>query len=344
MPDPAPLEITRLRYAYDQNPVWEGVNLRVQPAEFVTLIGASGSGKTTLLRCIAGLAAPQHGSISIDGVVVHRDGVETVPCERRGVGLVFQEYALFPDMTVRENVAYGLRASSPARVEGLLTLVGIDPDLASRRPRHLSGGQQQRVALARALAPRPALLLLDEPFSNVDAGRRHDLGRLLRRIASEEGASVLMVTHDHDAAMSLADRMVVLDEAGSGIVQDASPEAVYRRPATLGAAAMTGRCALLPAHASAGTATSSAGAWSVEGVKDGPCTIVIRPEGAAFCPAPDGEVVVTGIQFAGAHHILTCEKGTHAIDVLWPSVEPPPARGARGHLQATQAAWSIAAD
>lgn len=341
MSDPQPLVLSGIRHSYGDAPVWSDLSLRVDAGEFVALIGESGCGKTTLLRAIAGLICPQAGSIVIDGVSVFKDGRNAVPCEARGVGLVFQEYALFPHMSVRENVAYGLREPSPGRVEGLLTLVGIGPDLAERRPAQLSGGQQQRVALARALAPRPALLLLDEPFSNVDAGRRHGLGRLLRRIAKEEGASVLMVTHDHEAAMALSDRMVVLGPQGRGVVQDAPPVEVYRRPATTSAAEMTGRCSLLSGEVSNGVSETLIGSIPVCSDARGPATLVLRPEGLGFVHSPEGPAVVTSVQFAGAHHVISCDTPAGSIDAIWTGEAPPPSVGTRGILEPTSPAWAI---
>lgn len=336
-----PLVLSGVGHAYGSHRVWADLSLCVRAGEFVALIGESGSGKTTLLRAIAGLLCPQAGTISIDGVSVFRDGENVVPCEARGVGLVFQEYALFPHMTIHQNVAYGLREPDPERVTSLLTLVGIEPELASRRPAQLSGGQQQRVALARALAPRPALLLLDEPFSNVDAGRRHALGRLLRRITAEEGASVLMVTHDHEAAMALSDRMVVLGPQGHGVVQDASPVDVYRRPATEGAAEMTGRCSLLPATVSNGTSDTLIGGFAVSADIDGEATLVLRPESLTFVRDPSGTASVTDVQFAGSHHVLSCQTRAGGVEVIWPSPDDPPPVGTLGTVQAATSVWAI---
>ena len=344
MSDPQPLVLADIRHAYGEHRVWSDLSLSISAGEFVSLIGESGSGKTTLLRAIAGLISPQAGRISIDGVTVFENGENVIPCEARGVGLVFQEYALFPHMTVRENVAYGLRQPSPGRVDGLLTLVGIEPELADRRPAQLSGGQQQRVALARALAPRPALLLLDEPFSNVDAGRRHALGRLLRRITTEEGASVLMVTHDHEAAMALSDRMVVLGSRGHGLVQDASPVEIYRRPATTSAAEMTGRCSLVPGDVESGIADTAIGPIRVCANLEGPATLVLRPEGLSFVSSPEGAVSVSGVQFAGAHHVLSCDTAAGHVEIIWSSQDAPPPVGSRGQIQATSEAWAIPRD
>ena len=341
MSEPQPLVLSGISHAYGDHQVWTNLSLSVGAGEFVALVGESGSGKTTLLRAIAGLICPQAGTIAIGGISVFKHGENTVPCEARGVGLVFQEYALFPHMSVRENVAYGLREPNPDRIESLLSLVGISPDLGDRRPSQLSGGQQQRVALARALAPRPALLLLDEPFSNVDAGRRAALGNLLHRITSEEGASVLMVTHDHQAAMSLSDRMIVLGSSGRGVVQDAPPLEVYRRPASAGAAEMTGRCTLVNADVQGGMAATTLGTIPVCIDEDGYRTLMMRPEGLKFIAEADGPLTVSAVQFAGAHHVLSCDYKEGQIEILWSSQEAPPAPGTRGSLETTTAAWAI---
>lgn len=341
MSKPKPLVLSGISHAYGATPVWSDLSICVGAGEFVALVGESGSGKTTLLRAIAGLLCPQAGSISIDGVDVFRGGENIIPCEARGVGLVFQEYALFPHMTARENVAYGLREPNPGRVEGLLTLVGIGTELADRRPAQLSGGQQQRVALARALAPRPALLLLDEPFSNVDAGRRHALGRLLRRITTEEGASVLMVTHDHEAAMALSDRMVVLGHDGQGIIQDAPPVEVYRRPANESAAQMTGRCSLIRAEASGGMSHSALGAVPICSSAEGPVTLVLRPEGATFVHDPEGTASIASAQFAGAHYVVACETAAGQVDAIWSDQDMAPQVGTRGVMEFPSPVWAI---
>ena len=218
------------RYPGADRDALRNVSLRVEAGEIVGLVGGSGAGKSTLLRLIAGLETPTSGAILIGGRVVY-DGTRSVPPERRGVGLVFQDYALFPHLTVEANVGFGLhrmpRGRRRDRVREVLELVGLT-DLAGRYPHQLSGGQQQRVALARALAPEPSVLLLDEPFSNLDAllkpALRDELGRILRRA----GTTTLVVVHDQEDVVSLADRVAILRDGG--LWQVGAPREVFAAP------------------------------------------------------------------------------------------------------------------
>ena len=208
----------------------DGVSFRIERGEFVCFLGPSGCGKTTLLRCIAGLEAQTGGSILQDG----RD-VSWLPPSQRDFGIVFQSYALFPNLSVAENVGFGLvnagqpRAQVAARVAELLALVGLSGQEA-KYPAQLSGGQQQRVALARALAPSPGLLLLDEPLSALDAKVRARLRREIREVQTRLGVTTIMVTHDQEEAQTMADRIVVMNEGR--VEQVGTPEEVYDTPAT----------------------------------------------------------------------------------------------------------------
>jgi sulfate transport system ATP-binding protein len=207
-----------------------GVSLEVPEGSLTALLGPSGSGKSTLLRIIAGLETPDAGAVSIDGA-----DVSQVPAQKRGIGFVFQHYAPFTHMSVRENVAFGLRirkrpqAEINARVDDLLSLVGLTK-WAQQRPSQLSGGQRQRMALARALAIEPRVLLLDEPFGALDAAVRAELRAWLRRLHDEQGVTTVLVTHDQEEAMEVADRIAVMN-AGA-IEQVGSPREIYDRPAT----------------------------------------------------------------------------------------------------------------
>ena len=234
-----------LVYAFGREAVLRGVSIALPEGGVTVVIGPSGAGKSTLLQLAAGLLRPAAGRVLFDG----RD-VARVPAERRDVGVVFQSYALFPHLSVRGNIAFGLRTARrrlpprevAGRVEELAALVGLTP-LLERRPGELSGGEQQRVALARAVAPRPALLLLDEPLSALDAqlrrGVRAELGELLRRL----GTTTLYVTHDQEEAMLLADHLVVLDR---GVVAQAGPPLeLYRRPASRFVASFLGEASFL---------------------------------------------------------------------------------------------------
>ncbi len=205
----------------------DGIDLELGRGEFMALLGASGSGKSTLLRIVAGFEQPDAGTVEIDGT-----DMAGLPPQLRPCAMMFQSYALFPHMSVHDNIAYGLRRAGRydrRRVAALLALVGLE-GLDRRRPAQLSGGQQQRVALARALARRPPLLLLDEPLAALDAGLRAATGEELRRLQRETGTSFLMVTHDQQEAMALADRIAVLHQGR--VAQAGTPREVYARPAT----------------------------------------------------------------------------------------------------------------
>jgi molybdate transport system ATP-binding protein len=215
-------------------------------AEILVLFGASGAGKTMTLNCLTGLVTPDRGNIRLhDRVLLDADARTNIPTRARRIGYVFQNYALFPHMTVRENVAFGLRGAAEARrrVDEMLELVGLFP-LATRHPAHLSGGQQQRVALARALVTRPDLLLLDEPFSALDAPTRMQLRRELRELQRRFEIPAVFVTHDLGEAYFLADKLAVLD-AGEILQMDA-PGEVLRRPCCLPAARAVGVKNILP--------------------------------------------------------------------------------------------------
>jgi iron(III) transport system ATP-binding protein len=213
-------------------PVLQQVQLQVEAGQTVCLLGPSGCGKTTLLRLIAGFEAPDAGEIYLAKRLVSRPGL-VVPPERRHVGMVFQDFALFPHMTVRQNIVFGLARWSSAwrlaRLAEMLRLVGLE-DVASRYPHELSGGQQQRVALARALAPNPQILLLDEPFSNLDVAFRQQLREEVQTILQRAGITTVLVTHDQEEALSLANTLAVIERGR--IVQSATPDEVIAHPRT----------------------------------------------------------------------------------------------------------------
>jgi putative spermidine/putrescine transport system ATP-binding protein len=224
------LDVRQATKDFGAGPVLDGVDLAVTRGEFISLLGPSGCGKTTLLRIIAGLTAADSGHVTLDGQDISR-----LPPHKRDVGVVFQSYALFPHLTVAENIAFGLRAKgAPAAeiretVARFLTLVHMEP-LADRSVKALSGGQQQRVAVARALATRPKLLLLDEPFSALDRKLRETMQIDLRRLLRELGTTSVFVTHDQDEALIMSDRIAVMNRGQ--IEQLDTPEAIYTRPAT----------------------------------------------------------------------------------------------------------------
>ena len=232
------LDISHLEKSFGATRVVKDFNLAVEKGEFVSFLGPSGCGKTTVLRMIAGFETPTSGAIAIDG-----RNVTGLRPNQRNIGMVFQAYALFPNLTVAQNVAFGLRvkgagrAETEARVAEMLTLIGLS-ELGSRYPFQLSGGQQQRVALARALAPRPQVLLLDEPLSALDAKIRVSLRTEIRAIQRQLGITTIFVTHDQEEALSISDRIVVMHQ---GIAdQVGSPFEIYNRPATSFVASFVG--------------------------------------------------------------------------------------------------------
>ena len=255
------------------------IDLAARPGEFLALLGPSGSGKTTLLRIMAGLEFPDSGSVAFDGVDVTAQAVS-----QRGVGFVFQQYALFRHMTVADNIAFGLnvrkRRDRPAkaeiarRVEELLDLVQLS-GLGKRFPAQLSGGQRQRVALARALAVEPRILLLDEPFGALDAKVRKDLRRWLRQVHDRVGLTSIFVTHDQEEALELADRVVVMDHGR--IEQVAEPNAIYAEPASAFVFDFVGESNRLPVTVAGGRATYGGATLDAAGAADGKATLFFRP-------------------------------------------------------------------
>ena len=281
----------------------DGVSLSLGRGEFVALLGPSGSGKTTLLRVLAGLDFPEAGSVRIAGV-----DMADVPARERGVGVVFQNYALFRHMTVAENVAFGLRvrprhrrpekAEIARRVRELLELVQI-PELAQRYPDQVSGGQRQRVALARALAIEPQLLLLDEPFGALDALVRKDVRRWVRGLHDSLGLTSILVTHDQEEAMEMADRVAVM-EAGR-IVQLGSPRALLEAPATAFVAGFLGEATRLPVRVEGG-ALRLAGLGLEDialDLADGDALLFLRPHEVRMEPSHAGRAIVRFVRPEG---------------------------------------------
>lgn len=271
------VELRSVSKHYNETVAVANISLGVRRGELLCLLGPSGCGKTTTLRMVAGFVEPTAGSVIINNVdMTHQ------PPYRRDTGMVFQSYALFPHMTVAENIAFGLenlgwpREQRDKRVEEMLTLIEL-PHLAARMPRQLSGGQQQRIALARALAMRPAVLLLDEPFSNLDAQLRVRMREELQEVIRSVDVTTLFVTHDQEEALTMSDRIVVMN-AGQ-VEQIGTPGDIYEMPATSFVAKFIGWCSLLRGTVAAdGTFTSHAGLQIVGSWTAGPGTAVIRPE------------------------------------------------------------------
>ncbi|MBL3699823.1 ABC transporter ATP-binding protein [Leucobacter luti] len=273
----AELQLSRLGKRYAGTAAVESVDLNVASGEFLTLLGPSGSGKTTTLSMVAGFTAPTNGSVVCDGAEI-----TSVPPHRRGLGMVFQNYSLFPHLTVRENVEFPLRQrgiAKPERVKRALAALDL-VELGARanaKPGQLSGGQQQRVALARALVFEPRLLLMDEPFGALDRALRERLQLELRRLHHELGITVVFVTHDQEEALTLSDRIAVFNEGR--IEQVGTPEELYERPATLFVARFIGESNALAGDVSAGVFVSGSGVRvPAADLPDGPAVAVVRPE------------------------------------------------------------------
>ena len=283
----------------------DNVDLRLARGSFLAVVGPSGSGKTTLLRLIAGFEVPDGGSVRIGGRVVASPEAWIEP-ERRRVGMVFQQGALFPHLTVADNVGFG--ATAPARVAECLALVGLE-DRAAGYPHELSGGERQRVALARALAADPEVVLLDEPFSALDAGLRERLREEVSAILRAAGTSTLLVTHDQAEALSLADTVAVMRDGR--LEQVGTPEEVYERPRTRWVAGFLGDADVLPATASGGYAESELGRFAVAAELRGPVDLVVRPESVAIghrsARDAEAEAVVVGRSFYGHDQLVELE-------------------------------------
>jgi iron(III) transport system ATP-binding protein len=261
--------------------------LEVEPGTICALVGPSGCGKTTLLRLVAGFERPDAGRVEVAGEVVADERMVVAP-EKRRIGMVFQDYALFPHRDVAGNVGYGLpRRGRAERVADVLSLVGLE-DARSRPIHELSGGQQQRVALARALAPRPEVILLDEPFSNLDASLRDRLRREMREILVRAGVTAVFVTHDQEEALSIADAVAVMN--GGRIEQSGTPEAVYSRPANAWVADFLGETDVFDGEASGGLVSCELATLRTDAGFEGPARVLVRPEAIALAiggAAPD---------------------------------------------------------
>lgn len=274
--------------------VLKGVNLSVARGGTTAIVGPSGSGKTTLLRLVAGFEHPGTGSILLNGSPVAGDGVWK-PAHKRHVGYVAQDGALFPHLTVGQNIAFGLSASKldggrravAAKVAELLEMVSLDTAMAKRRPHQLSGGQQQRVALARALAREPELMLLDEPFSALDAGLRVATRRAVAKVLNEAGVTTILVTHDQAEALSFADQVAVM--RGGKLAQIGNPFVVYTRPADRATAEFLGDAVILDAWMEGSLATCSLGGIPVRRPPaQGRVQLMLRPEQIRI--AEDGNI------------------------------------------------------
>jgi iron(III) transport system ATP-binding protein len=302
------LELRAVSCAYEiGRPAVQGISFVAREGEILCLLGPSGCGKTTILRAIAGFEPVRSGQLFLSGQLMSSPDV-MIPTENRRVGMVFQEYALFPHLRVQDNISFGLRHlprnERTSRIQEMLQLTGLE-GFERRYPHELSGGQQQRVALARALVQDPVVLLLDEPFSNLDpdmAGRmRQDLHDLLRRTKT----TTVLVTHDHDEAFAMADRVAVLNQGC--LEQFDTPEMMYHMPATPFVADFVGQADFIPGTVSQGMVHTELGEFpdTIE-CKDGTAVVVmIRPDDIHLVPTKDARSRILSRQFRGSENLYT---------------------------------------
>jgi len=302
---PPAIDAAGVEKAFGATRAVTGASLRVEHGQLVALLGPSGSGKTTLLRTIAGFEAPDAGTVCIGGRKVAGAGVWEEP-DRRRIGMVFQDGALFPHLSVADNVRFG--APRAGRVQECLQLVGL-ADRAGGYPHELSGGERQRVALARALAPEPEVVLLDEPFTSLDAALREELREEVAAILHEAGASALLVTHDQEEALSLADVVAVMRDGR--IEQAGTPEEVYGRPTSRWVAEFLGDADVVPGNAAAGVVDCELGRFPADRALQGTVEVVLRPEsvaiGAGGGPPDAAHALVTGRSFYGHDQLVRLE-------------------------------------
>jgi iron(III) transport system ATP-binding protein len=299
----------RLSKAFGPVRAVEDVDLDVRAGELLAVLGPSGCGKTTTLRLLAGFERPDRGEIRLDGGVVASPSV-FVPPEKRRVGVVFQDFALFPHLTVADNLGYGIardRARRRRRIAEMLELIGLD-DAAGRYPHELSGGQQQRVALGRALAPEPALVLLDEPFSNLDATLRARMRAEVREILTAAGATAVFVTHDQEEALSLADRIAVM--AVGRLLQVDTPGELYARPVDAFVASFVGDADVVQGRSDGIEVVTPIGTLPVaDGAPRGTVDVVLRPESVRLWLDGSGIGVVRRIEYFGHDQLVEVEVG-----------------------------------
>ncbi len=314
------LEVSGVRKSFGPVSALGGVSLSVTEGTTTAILGSSGCGKTTLLRVIAGFEAPDEGTVSIADEVVAR-GKFVLPANKRSVGYVAQDGALFPHLTVAKNIAYGLRgdgAAKRARVSELLAMVALDESYAKRRPHELSGGQQQRVALARALARRPALMLLDEPFSALDTGLRVATRKAVAETLDAAGVTAVLVTHDTEEAISFADQIAVM-RTGQ-FTQTGTPEAIYRTPHDEFTARFLGDCVVLDAEVDGGIAETSLGRMPAKGGSESRRQrIMLRPEQLVAVKDSEAPGRVVATEFLGSELVLTIATGDQVLRLRRPS-------------------------
>jgi iron(III) transport system ATP-binding protein len=315
------LRVSGLTKSFDGNPVLHGIDLSVERGTLLALLGPSGSGKTTLLRVLCGFERADGGSVEIDGRRVAGAGLHLLS-EQRRIGYVPQEGALFPHLSVANNIVFGLprnQRRARYRVDELLDLVGLPASYGDRPPQALSGGQQQRVALARALAPSPSLVMLDEPFSSLDAALRIETREAVTNALAATGATAVLVTHDQSEALSLGREVAVLWHGR--LVQTDTPEALYRRPVSPELASFVGDAVIVPGTVEPGRTghvECELGSLTLaRSVTPGAVAVMIRPEQIRIVPGADIEAVVEKVVFYGhdASVMLRSTLGSHSVQI-----------------------------
>lgn len=339
-----PMDVTvseiRKRFVGAQGMALNGVSFTAEAHRITSLVGASGCGKTTTLRCIAGLENPESGEIRFGTRVVSAGGRVAVPTAERNLGMVFQSYALWPHLTVAENVAFGLRARKwnkariQERIKEVLALVDL-PGFDDRYPAQLSGGQQQRVAVGRALAYEPAVLLMDEPLANLDAHLRGQMRQAIRQLQRKTRVTMIYVTHDRAEAMELSDTIIILD--GGRIVQSGSPTALFERPANALVARFLGHSNLVPASVTRGEADlveleTGFGAIRMQGAEAaGEMSLLIQSDAIHLAPQHDkpegwlggtGKVLTASRSGVGIHCTLETAGGTLEVHLSGHAIPP----------------------
>jgi iron(III) transport system ATP-binding protein len=344
------LQLDQVSKQFSATPVVDAVSLKLRQGELLSLLGSSGCGKTTLLRLIAGFERPQSGTIELSGQLVAGEK-RWIPPEQRDIGMVFQDYALFPHLTVAENVGFGLKKSRRKRtgypapqakemVSSAIAQVGLS-ELENRYPHELSGGQQQRVALARALAPQPALILLDEPLSNLDVQVRSHLRQEIRKILKDTDTTAIFVTHDQEEALSISDRVAVMNQGK--IEQIATPETLYDEPATRFVAEFVAQGNFLPAtYGGAGWKTAigtltldDSGEFSYQ------ADLMIRQQDIRLEPDGMGSIVVVDRQFLGRDHRYCIETSSGTRLKVLSAVKPALEIGTRVRVKVNLSAVRV---
>ena len=293
----------RLVKRFEDTTALDDFELEVPAGTILSLLGPSGSGKTTALRIIAGFEKPDNGTVSVAGRVVVGNGV-WIPPEKRHVGLVFQDQALFPHMTVKRNIGFGLDPPDPARLAAVFQLTGLE-GLEKRMPHELSGGEQQRVALGRALAPGPGVILLDEPFSSLDTALRARMRRDVRHILTEAETTAIFVTHNQEEALAISDIVAVMRQGH--ILQVGTPTQLYHEPTSPWVAGFVGASEFVEGTAAVDRVTTPVGTFSHSGDHRGNVLVMMRPEWIRPLPTTEGRAVIVDHEFCGRDQIVTLE-------------------------------------